>query len=173
VSTIPAGASFQYQAQGSLPFSNPAIAGVISQLSLDLSSSDSIMVTNSSASGSGLISSIAQAFNPFGGPEFEITLEWFNQSGVALDSATIQADIDADLQNLTGNPVISSISGITLGTGIQQPQSGATVQNTPGLSLASLGLGSGSVLIIAVIVILVVAIVIFPETPARVARSFA
>jgi hypothetical protein len=171
---IPAGASFTYQAQGSLPFSNPAIQGVIDQLNLDIQSSDSVMITNSSAQGSGgIVSNIAQALNPFGsGPEFEITLTCYNASGTDLESISIQQEMDSYLQGITGNPVISSLTGITKGGGTQQLQTTGTTQNAgPNISLPSLG--SGSFIIIAIVVVLVAAIVLAPETPARVARSFA
>ena len=172
---IPAGASYTYQAQGALPFSNPAIQGVIDQLNLNIQSSDSQMVTNSSATGSSFLSSVAQALDPFaGGPEFQMSLTMYNASGSAVDSLAIQAEIDSDLQAITGNPVVSSISGITGGNAGEQAQTPGTTQNVnTGVDLSKILPGSTSLFLIAVVVILVVAIVLAPETPARVAKSFA
>ena len=132
------------------------------------------MVTNSSVQGSSFFSSISEALNPFGGPQFQATLTIYNGAGVALDAGTIQAELDAEFQTYTGNPVTtSSISAISGGGGSEQPQIGGTVQNisTPSVGIFA-SLGSGSVVMIAIVAILIIAIVIAPETPARVARSF-
>lgn len=176
---FPPGTTFTYQAQLSLSIVNVSIDDVIKNMGTALAQSG-MVILNSSYQGQTFLGTVGSILNPFGsGEQYQVTLQMQTQQDI--DSGTAQYLCDQAVTQTTGNaPESSTIPTSSVGTvsGVSQtaPAGGAGPSLTcPSgqFGLFGLCLSNTEVVIIAAILILVVAVVLAPEAPARLARSFA